>query len=111
MKVQERKIDLMAGVKEKFEPATQEEMHVEEIVRKGYTILENILTTEELKYLQSGILEKFYKVQVNEVGGEEKLCDIGDEHSVKHLLAYEDFFVNLIIFIVNYCCRFFYYCD
>jgi ectoine hydroxylase-related dioxygenase (phytanoyl-CoA dioxygenase family) len=95
-KKMERKIDLLAGIKEKFNPQSEEDYHVEEISRNGYTILEDIISKKEVQFLQGGIIEKIYTQQVEEIGGEKELKSIGDEHSVKHLLSYDNFFLDLI---------------
>lgn len=87
--------DITMGVREQFKVETPIDLHVEEIKRNGYTILENALTEEEIRCLQGGILENIYQTQIKEVGGEENLFSIGDEYSVKALMAYDDYFAEL----------------
>lgn len=87
--------DITMGVTEQFKVETPIDLHIEEIKRNGYTILENVFTEEEIRFLQGGILENIYQTQIKEVGGEDKLLSIGDEYSVKALLAYDDYFAEL----------------
>ena len=88
--------EITMGVTEQFKLDSIEDAHVEEIRRNGYTLLENVLSTEEVKFLQGGVLENIYETQCEEFGGEEKLKSIGDEYSAKALLAYDEFFADLV---------------
>jgi len=89
--------NLTMGVTEQFKAETPVDEHVEEISRNGYTILKNVLSQKEIEFLKSGILERIYQTQINEIGGEDKLLSIGDELSAKALLAYDDYFAELAI--------------
>ena len=82
------------GVTEVGSSKTQIELHAEEISRNGYTILEDCFTLEELALARKKI-DHYYKLQVEEIGGEDKLTSIGDELSVKHLIAYDDIFCRM----------------
>ena len=79
------------GVTEVGSSKTLIELHAEEISRNGYTILEDCFTSEELSLARTKI-DYCYELQVEEIGGEDKLTSIGDELSVKHLIAYDDIF-------------------
>jgi ectoine hydroxylase-related dioxygenase (phytanoyl-CoA dioxygenase family) len=88
--------DLTMGVTEQFVPENQVDIHVEEIRRNGYTLLENVLEDEEIGFLKGGILENIYEKQCGEMGGEDKLIEVGDEHSAKALILYDDYFSKLV---------------
>jgi ectoine hydroxylase-related dioxygenase (phytanoyl-CoA dioxygenase family) len=79
------------GVTEVYSSKSQIELHAEEISRNGYTVLEDCFTSEDLELARKKI-DHYYKLQVEEIGGEDKLKSIGDELSVKHLIAYDDVF-------------------
>jgi ectoine hydroxylase-related dioxygenase (phytanoyl-CoA dioxygenase family) len=82
------------GVTEVGSSKTLIELHAEEISRNGYTILEDCFTSEELLLARTKI-DYCYELQVEEIGGEDKLTSIGDELSVKHLIAYDDIFCRI----------------
>ena len=94
--LEEKNLDYMIGVKDVFIPESEIEVHTEEILRLGYTVLEDAISEEDLGYLD-GKLEKIYETQLDEVGGEEVLKKIGDQYSAKHLITYDDFYLKLIL--------------
>lgn len=89
--------DIAMGVTEQFKIETPVDRNIEEIRRIGYTLIENVLSVKEIEFLQSGILEEIYQKQIEEIGGEDKLFSIGDEYSAKALLAYNDYFAELVL--------------
>jgi len=94
---EKEKLKMTVGISEISKLETLEDLHIEEITRNGYTLLENALSGEEVAFLQSGKLEEIYQQQLNDIGGEEKLNEMGDQFSIKHLLAYDEFFVKFLI--------------
>ena len=70
------------------------EFQIEEVVRNGFTVLENCFAGEELQTIREK-MDSIYQQQVEEIGGEDKLLLIGDELSVKHLLVYDKIFLNM----------------
>jgi ectoine hydroxylase-related dioxygenase (phytanoyl-CoA dioxygenase family) len=70
------------------------EFQMEEVSRNGYTVLENCFTKEELRTIREK-MDSSYLKQTKEVGGEDKLVLIGDELSIKHLLAYDEIFLKM----------------
>lgn len=89
--------DQVSSVHERQRAESDEDAQVEEISRNGYTVIQDVLTEDELSFLHTGVIEKIYKQQLEEIGGEEKLKEIADEGSAKHLLSYDKFFLNLAI--------------
>ena len=74
------------------------DFQVEEIERNGYTILEDIISVEETVYMGLKI-DEIYQQQledIEDIGGEDKLCEIGDSDSAKHLMVYDEVFISLL---------------
>ena len=88
------KVRVGPGVTEVDQPQSRLELQAEEIARVGYTVVEDCFTPEEVAYISEKI-DHYYKLQVEEIGGEDKLRAIGDELSVKHLIAYDDIFLKV----------------
>ena len=91
-----KKTDTLLGVSEQFTAVNDVDVAVEEIERNGYTILDNVLSDAELIYLYDGVLERIYRIQCEEIGGEDVMLKIGEDGSVKHLFSYDDFFVQML---------------
>jgi len=88
-------LDVFKGVKESFEPKDMLDQYQEEILRNGYTIIENVLSEKQLQILRKK-MDELYDKQAQEVGGEEALREIGDSDSVKHLLVLDEMFLPLV---------------
>jgi ectoine hydroxylase-related dioxygenase (phytanoyl-CoA dioxygenase family) len=74
------------------------DFQVEEFERNGYTILEDIISVEETVYMGLKI-DEIYQRQledIEDIGGEDKLCEIGDSDSAKHLMVYDEVFISLL---------------
>ena len=91
-----KKTDTLLGVSEQSMAVNDVDIAVEEIERNGYTILDNVLSDAELIYLYDGVLERIYRIQCEEIGGEDVMLKIGEDGSVKHLFSYDDFFVQML---------------
>ena len=85
-----------AWVNERYTPEGQFDHRVEEISRNGYTILENRLGPEEIKYAIK-IVDEVYETQIKDFGGEDALIEIGEQGLARNLLEYDEFFLKLII--------------
>jgi ectoine hydroxylase-related dioxygenase (phytanoyl-CoA dioxygenase family) len=83
------------GVKEINESGNQLEVLKENIKIKGFTIIENILNSEELAYARKA-LDELYKKQIDEVGTEEMLFKINDAYNVRAPLVYDEYFLHKI---------------
>jgi len=68
--------------------------HIEEILHKGFSIVDGGFSDEEIKFY-SRKLDLVYELQKEEVGGEKNLNIINDENVVRCPLAYDDVFVKL----------------
>lgn len=84
-----------AWVNERYTPEGQFDLRVEEISRNGYTILENRLGPEEIKYAIK-IVDEVYETQIKDFGGEDALIEIGEQGLARNLLEYDEFFLKLI---------------
>jgi len=82
------------GVVEVEQPKTKLELQMEEVARNGYTVLDGCMNGEELEFIRDRI-DFYYQQQTEEIGGEEKLVKIGDELSVKHMVVYDEIFMQL----------------
>ena len=91
-----RKTDQLLGVTDQAKVASEFELAIEEITRDGYTILEDILSDADLEFLTSGDLERIYEAQCTEIGGHEKMLEIGEDGSVKHLYYYDPLYAQLL---------------
>ena len=86
-----RKTDQLLGVIDQAKVTNRLELAIEEITRGGYTILEGVLSDSDLEFLTSGDLERIYGAQCSEIGGHERMLEIGEDGSVKHLYYYDPF--------------------
>jgi ectoine hydroxylase-related dioxygenase (phytanoyl-CoA dioxygenase family) len=84
------------GVKEFNRPASELERRAEEIRLAGYTIVDDVLSADELDQAREGIA-RIYEKQIEEIGGREYLEAIGDTYTAMCLLAYDEFFLTLAI--------------
>jgi len=87
-------IDLFKGIKEVFEPDNETDSRAEEISRNGYTLLTDAVGETTLKSIRNKI-DVLYEKQLEEIGGEKNLREIFDWDSVKHLVAYDEIFLDL----------------
>jgi ectoine hydroxylase-related dioxygenase (phytanoyl-CoA dioxygenase family) len=83
------------GVKEFRLPATEVERHVEEITFAGYTVLPDLMSEDELIAARAR-LESIYQRQIEEIGGRQYLEAIGDTYTAMCLLAYDDYFIEVV---------------
>ncbi len=67
---------------------------LEELSILGYSIVEKVLTSAELKQARTK-LDRVYKAQESELGDGFNLKDIGEQNVVRLPLAYDEFFVKL----------------
>ena len=91
-----RKTDQLLGVIDQAKGASEFELAIEEITRDGYTILEDVLCDSDLEFLTSGDLERIYEAQCTEIGGHERMLEIGEDGSVKHLYYYDPLYAQLL---------------
>ena len=83
-----------ACVNEQTPPAQSEvEERIEEIQIRGYTLIKNAYTPEEIEYTKKKI-SSIYEQQVKEVGGEENMLQSSDFNIARQLLVYDDFFLK-----------------
>jgi ectoine hydroxylase-related dioxygenase (phytanoyl-CoA dioxygenase family) len=78
------------------EPATVLETVLETLVCRGYAVLENALSSEQVTDLNER-LETVYAKQCDEVGGENNLHVMGDADIVRLPLAYDRTFLDLAL--------------
>ena len=69
------------------------DLHVEEIKTNGFTIVENVLSLEELENYRLKI-DSVYKTQESEFGLE-KLSSIKEKDMCRMPLKYDDYFINI----------------
>jgi ectoine hydroxylase-related dioxygenase (phytanoyl-CoA dioxygenase family) len=76
-------------------PSTGSEVdeRIEEIRIRGYTLIENVYTPEELEYSKERI-SSVYEQQIEELGGEENMRKSSDFNIARQLLVYDDFFLK-----------------
>ena len=79
----------------RFIPKDEDDLHLEEFNRNGYTILENLSDEESVAYSRKR-MDEIYAMQAEDMGGEENLRVIGDQGLARMLLAYDDHFVDLV---------------
>jgi ectoine hydroxylase-related dioxygenase (phytanoyl-CoA dioxygenase family) len=82
------------AVTEFTESGTQEEQRAEEIRILGYTIIPDVLGDEQLRLAREKI-DAIYRAQIEEVGGDEMMRRIGDEHTARAPLAYDELFLEV----------------
>jgi ectoine hydroxylase-related dioxygenase (phytanoyl-CoA dioxygenase family) len=84
---------------------SEEEYRAEEIRILGYSVVPAVLGEDELRQAREKI-DSIYRTQLEEVGGEEVVRRINDEHVARAPLAYDEFFLDVaaspqILAIVN----------
>lgn len=84
-----------AWVNERYIPSNQLDLHLEEISRNGFTILENKLSQKDINCAKNKI-DEIYDLQIKDIGSEQELIDIGEQGLARNLLEYDDFFLKLI---------------
>ena len=95
-----------AMINEQTPPAQSEvEERIEEIKIRGYTLIKNAYTPEEIEYTKEKI-SSIYEQQVEELGGKENMLKSSDFNIARQLLAYDDFFLKkarhpIVIEIIN----------
>jgi len=82
------------GVRESSTASSEADKGVEEIRITGFTVVPGVLFESELQIIRSK-LDEIYKIQVKEIGGEERLSEINDVNVVRLLLAYDDYFLKV----------------
>jgi len=82
------------GVKEYSHVTTEADLSAEEIRILGYSVLSDILSGDELAQIRRRV-DEAYDQQAKEMGGESELRRMGDAHTARCLLAYDDCFVDL----------------
>lgn len=70
------------------------DFHAEEIRNIGYTVLPSGLTADALESIREKI-DRIYRVQIDELGGESQLERIHDAKIARCLAGYDDYFVKL----------------
>jgi ectoine hydroxylase-related dioxygenase (phytanoyl-CoA dioxygenase family) len=73
---------------------TENDVRAEEIRVLGYTVLEGVLTPDELERAHERI-DAIYETQLDEVGGAEVLRRINDEHIARAPLVYDELFLEI----------------
>ncbi len=82
-----------AWVNEQFSPTSDIEARIEEIQRRGYSIIENAYTPEEVAYTKKSI-DSIYADQLRQSGGQKELEKSGDANIARQLLTYDEFFLS-----------------
>jgi ectoine hydroxylase-related dioxygenase (phytanoyl-CoA dioxygenase family) len=84
------------GIREFNRPVSEIERQAEEIRLVGYTVLPDVLSSEDLA-IACVKLDGIYHRQLDEIGGWDNLKAIGDPYTAMCPLAYDDFFLSLAI--------------
>lgn len=82
------------GVKEATTLDSEIDVHVEEIIINGFTIVENVIEESKLDEVRQKV-DEVYERQGAEVGGTDRLGLINDEFVARCLLAYDEYFLEL----------------
>src|SRR5205085_3794815 len=82
------------GVRESSTATSETDKGVEEIRITGFTVVPGVLSKPELEIIR-GKLDEIYKIQVTEIGGEDRLDEMKDSNIVRLLLAYDDYFLGV----------------
>lgn len=82
------------GIKESNCLASELDLHIEEILVNGFTIVPNVLDDAVLAETRRRI-DAVYDAQAAEIGGAESLKQINDESVARCMLAYDDYFLEL----------------
>ncbi|HRO41250.1 MAG TPA: phytanoyl-CoA dioxygenase family protein [Flavipsychrobacter sp.] len=84
----------MHGIREINRVQNDVDAIVEEIEINGYVVVESGYDEEKLAQLRTKI-DAIYQTQITELGGEQNLKAINDANVARHLLAYDDEFLDL----------------
>lgn len=82
------------GVHERTRLSCETDGRVEEIKLLGYTVVPGALDAAELGAIRESV-DRIYRTQAEEVGGEEQLEKINDAHTARALLAYDELFLRV----------------
>jgi ectoine hydroxylase-related dioxygenase (phytanoyl-CoA dioxygenase family) len=82
------------GVKEHTKLASDLDAHVEEINLLGYTVVPDALREPELSEIRNKV-DNIYQLQVEEIGGQDRLQTINDTHTARALLVYDEIFLRV----------------
>ena len=82
------------AVREFHHNATEDDSRAEEIRNIGYTVIDGGLNPSDLQLMREKI-DRVYEVQVEQIGGEDKLKQINDANVGRCLIGYDDYFINL----------------
>ena len=82
------------GVRERTIIKSQIDLHIEELTRRGVTVIHDLYDESELGHAREA-LGKLYERQVEQIGGLERLKMINDANIVRSPLVYDDFFVRM----------------
>jgi len=88
-------IRLFTGIRDGATSSNSHELALEEMRRLGYTVLPNAIEAEDLPRVRD-LMDQAYAEQIKDIGSEEDLNLIGDNGSVKHLLSYDDIFIDIL---------------
>ena len=72
--------------------------HLEELDILGYTLIENVITPEEVKEIITK-LEDTWKIQEQEVSGKFDIREIAENNIVRAPFAYDDIFYKTSVFL------------
>jgi ectoine hydroxylase-related dioxygenase (phytanoyl-CoA dioxygenase family) len=87
---------LAHGVTQRANPQTEIDYLSEEIRRKGYVVIPDVFSREEMQHAKES-LYGIYSEQASEVGGVEVLKKINDANVVRCPLVFDDFFVSMTL--------------
>jgi ectoine hydroxylase-related dioxygenase (phytanoyl-CoA dioxygenase family) len=82
------------GVKETTRHDSELDLHVEQILLAGYTVLADVLTPEEVQRMRAS-LQRIYDQQVEEIGGRAVLETVGDTFTAMCPLASDELFLEM----------------
>jgi ectoine hydroxylase-related dioxygenase (phytanoyl-CoA dioxygenase family) len=84
------------GVTQRREAHSDLDLNVEELERIGFTSIQGVLSDRQCDEL-SLELEKIYNLQIEEIGSEKLIENIGDKNNVRAPLLYSEQFKNLAL--------------
>jgi ectoine hydroxylase-related dioxygenase (phytanoyl-CoA dioxygenase family) len=84
------------GIKEANSPVSEVEQQAEEIMIKGFTVVEGVIEEARLEETRRRV-DQVYEAQAAEVGGLENLRRVNDESVARCLLAYDEYFLTVAI--------------
>ena len=92
---QREDVNVYRGVQDVFKPSSEVEVHAERIRRKGFTVVPSCFDSAKLDLFRARI-DACYQHQIDSVGGEKVLFEIGDQFSAKGLCTFDDCFLEMI---------------